>query len=67
MSATSTRPYGIRLAGADAHHRAWFTAVHRPGGSVEPSSPAVWFPFQTLATKNHVGQWSYKVGDYTIQ
>lgn len=67
MSLSSTRPYGIRLAGADAHHQVWFTAIKRPGGAADPSAPAVWFPFQTLATKNHVGQWSYKVGDWVIQ
>ncbi len=66
MSLSSIRPYGTRLTGIDAHHQVWFTAVRRPGGSGDPSSPAVWFPFQTLATKNHVGQWSYKVGDYVI-
>lgn len=67
MSLSSTRPYGTRLTGADAHHQVWFTAVRRPGSSGDPSAPAVWFPFQTLATKNHVGQWSYKVGDFVIQ
>jgi Tol biopolymer transport system component len=66
MSLSSTRPYGIRLAGADAHHQVWFTAVRRPSASGDPSSPAVWFPFQTLATKNHVGQWSQKVGNFVI-
>jgi Tol biopolymer transport system component len=68
MSLSSTRPYGIRLAGADAHHQVWFTAVRRPtGANADPSSPAVWFPFQTLATKNHVGQWSQKVGSWVIE
>ena len=67
MSLSSTRPYGIRLTGADAHHQVWFTAIRRPGSAQDPSAPAVWFPFQTLTTKNHVGQWSYKVGDWVIQ
>jgi Tol biopolymer transport system component len=67
MSLSSTRPYGLRLAGADAHHQVWFTAIKRPGASGDPSAPAVWFPFQTLATKNHVGQWSYQVGNFVIE
>jgi hypothetical protein len=67
MSLSSTRPYGTRLTGLDAHHQVWFTAVRRPGSAADPSAPAVWFPFQTLATKNHVGQWSYKVGDFVIE
>ncbi|MEP6862362.1 MAG: hypothetical protein ABJE66_17185 [Deltaproteobacteria bacterium] len=67
MSMSSTRPYGTRLTGADAHHQVWFTAIRRPGTSGDPSAPAVWFPFQTLATKNHVGQWSYQVGNFVIE
>ena len=32
----------------------------------DSSTPAVWFPFQDTATKNHIGVWSVKVGGYTI-
>lgn len=68
LSFSSTRPYGNVLAGDDAHHQIWLTAVApkgaAPGG--DPSSPAVWFPFQNLKTKNHIGTWSLKVGDYVV-
>jgi len=32
----------------------------------DPSTPAVWFPFQDTTTKNHIGVWSVKVGGYNI-
>jgi hypothetical protein len=67
---SSTRPYGNVLTGAMAHHQLWVTAIARPGTSEanasDLSAPAVWFPFQTLTTKNHIGQWSFKVGDFQI-
>jgi hypothetical protein len=55
------------LTGVNAHHQIWFTAV-RPAQSAagDPSATGVWFPFQDTATKNHIGMWSVKVGDYTI-
>src|SRR5579859_3257207 len=65
LSFSSTRPYGNVLAGANAHHQIWITAV-KPGAMGDPSAPAVWFPFQDTTTKNHIGVWSIKVGDYTI-
>jgi Tol biopolymer transport system component len=69
LSMSSTREYGTRLTGAAAHHQLWFTAVRKPGEPFgdDPSSPAVWFPFQSLDTKNHLGQWSLKVGDFVIE
>ncbi len=68
LSMSTTREYGTRLVGGNAHHQLWFTAVRKPGEPFgdDPSSPAVWFPFQTLDTKNHLGQWSLKVGDFVI-
>ncbi len=67
---SSTRPYGNVLAGASAHHQLWITAVPRLTSGLPAvdaiSTPAVWFPFQNLATKNHIGSWSLKVGDYVI-
>ena len=67
LSFSSTREYGNVLKGASAHHQIWITAIPRlnaPSG--DPSSPAVWFPFQDTTTKNHIGVWSVKVGGYTI-
>lgn len=66
LSFTSTRPYGNVLAGANAHHQIWITAIAPGGSSGDPSAPAVWFPFQDITTKNHIGMWSVKVGDYSI-
>ncbi|HZS37849.1 MAG TPA: hypothetical protein VFF06_13520 [Polyangia bacterium] len=69
LSFTSTRPYGNVLAGANAHHQIWIAAVQPATmdiGGADPSAPAVWFPFQDTTTKNHIGMWSVKVGDYTI-
>lgn len=71
LSLSSTRPYGHVLAGAAAHHQIWITAVAPPGKADvmngDPSATAVWFPFQDTTTKNHIGMWSVKVGDYSIQ
>jgi hypothetical protein len=67
LSFSSTREYGNVLTGPAAHHQIWITAIPRMGGSGgDVSSPAVWFPFQDTATKNHIGVWSVKVGGYTI-
>ena len=66
LSFSSTRPYGNVLAGLAAHHQIWITAVKRPSAGGDPSAPAVWFPFQDTATKNHIGVWSLKVGGYNI-
>ncbi len=67
---SSTRAYGNVLAGPNAHHQLWIAAVARPGTSEatgpDLSAPAVWFPFQDTVTKNHIGQWSLKVGDFLI-
>ena len=47
---------------ANAHHQIWITAIPRaqetPSG--DPSTPAVWFPFQDTTTKNHIGVWSLR-------
>ena len=71
LSFSTTRPYGNVLSGLSAHHQIWITAVKPIGatdvGNGDPSAPAVWFPFQDTATKNHIGLWSVKVGDYSIQ
>ena len=68
LSFSSTREYGNVLTGTNAHHQIWITAIPRtaetPAG--DPSTPAVWFPFQDTTTKNHIGVWSVKVGGYTI-
>jgi TolB protein len=67
LSFSSTREYGNVLTGPNAHHQIWITAIPRMGTpSGDPSSPAVWFPFQDTTTKNHIGVWSVKVGVYTI-
>jgi hypothetical protein len=70
LSFSSTRPYGNVLAGANAHHQIWITAIQPIGkvevGNNDPSSPGVWFPFQDTTTKNHIGMWSVQVGNYTI-
>ncbi|HEX9105261.1 MAG TPA: hypothetical protein VF997_23785, partial [Polyangia bacterium] len=67
LSFSSTREYGNVLTGPNAHHQIWITAIPRAGGgSGDPSTPAVWFPFQDTRTKNHIGVWSVKVGSYTI-
>jgi hypothetical protein len=70
MSFSSTRAYGNVLAGANAHHQIWFTAIAPIGkvevGANDPSAPAVWFPFQDTVTKNHIGTWSLQVGNYSI-
>jgi hypothetical protein len=67
LSFSSTRPYGNVLTGTNAHHQVWITAIPRTGAPMgDPSSPAVWFPFQDTVTKNHIGVWSVKVGSYTI-
>jgi Tol biopolymer transport system component len=67
LSFSSTREYGNVLTGANAHHQIWITAIPRTNApSGDPSSPAVWFPFQDTTTKNHIGVWSVKVGGYTI-
>jgi Tol biopolymer transport system component len=70
LSFTSTRPYGNVLTGANAHHQLWITAVRAPGGGEaqkgDPSTPAVWFPFQNTVTKNHIGMWSVNVTTYVI-
>ena len=56
------------LTGLTAHHQIWITAIPRTVdvSNGDPSTPAVWFPFQDTATKNHIGVWSVKVGGYTI-
>jgi Tol biopolymer transport system component len=68
LSLSSKREYGLRITGGAAHHQLWFTAVRKPTEPFgdDPSAPAVWFPFQTMDTKNHLGQWSLKVGDFEI-
>jgi Tol biopolymer transport system component len=69
LSFTSTRPYGNVLSGANAKHQIWITAVQPAAmdvGGGDPSAPAVWFPFQDTTTKNHIGMWSVKVGNYSI-
>ena len=67
LSFSSTRPYGNVLTGAMAHHQIWITAIPRVGEiNGDPSTAGVWFPFQTLTTKNHIGVWSIKVGGYVI-
>jgi Tol biopolymer transport system component len=69
LSFSSTREYGNVLTGLSAHHQIWITSIPRGTtdlSSGEPSTPAVWFPFQDTATKNHIGVWSVKVGGYTI-
>ncbi len=68
LSLSSTREYGTRLTGLGAHHQIWISAIRRPNEPIagDPSAPAVWLPFQTMATKNHLGQWSYKVGDFEV-
>jgi Tol biopolymer transport system component len=67
LSFSSTREYGNVLTGLNAHHQIWITAIPRTGAPAsDPSSPAVWFPFQDTTTKNHIGVWSVKVGGYTI-
>jgi Tol biopolymer transport system component len=68
LSFSSTRPYGNVLAGANAHHQIWITAI-TPAGNAngDPSATGVWFPFQDTTTKNHSGMWSVKVGNYSIQ
>ena len=66
LSFTSTREYGNVLTGANAHHQIWFTAISTGTETSDPSSPALWFPFQDTTTKNHIGLWSIKVGNYTV-
>ncbi|HEY2744916.1 MAG TPA: hypothetical protein VGL86_09855 [Polyangia bacterium] len=67
LSFSSTREYGNVLTGANAHHQIWITSIPRTGApSGDPSTPAVWFPFQDTTTKNHIGVWSVQVGSYTI-
>jgi Tol biopolymer transport system component len=66
LSFSSTRDYGNVLTGLAAHHQVWISAIPRVGATGDPSSPAVWFPFQDTATKNHIGVWSLKVGVYQI-
>ena len=68
LSFSSTREYGNVLPAAMAHHQIWITAIPRTVdvSNGDPSTPAVWFPFQDTATKNHIGVWSVKVGGYTI-
>jgi Tol biopolymer transport system component len=68
LSFSSTREYGNVLTGANAHHQIWITAIPRnvDVSNGDPSTPAVWFPFQDTATKNHIGVWSVKVGVYVI-
>jgi hypothetical protein len=67
LALSSTRPYGNILTGANAHHQIWISAVKHAGASTDPSAPAVWFPFQTNSTKNHIASWSIQVGSYSIQ
>jgi len=67
LSFSSTREYGNVLTGLAAHHQIWITSIPRLGAPAgDPSTPAVWFPFQDTTTKNHIGVWSVKVGGYTI-
>ncbi len=67
LSFSSTREYGNVLTGLNAHHQIWITSIPRGyTGGGDPSTPAVWFPFQDTTTKNHIGVWSVKVGVYTI-
>ena len=65
LSFSSTRAYGNVLKGLQAHHQVWISAISKSGAG-DHSAPAVWFPFQDLATKNHIGVWSVKVGSYMI-
>ncbi len=69
LSFSSTREYGKVLTGLNAHHQIWITSIPRGVDLTagDPSTPAVWFPFQDTTTKNHIGVWSVKVGGYTIQ
>jgi hypothetical protein len=69
LSFSSTRGYGGHLSGVLRRHQVWISAIRRSGDGPDgdPSNPAVWFPFQDLATSNHLGQWSIKVGDFVIQ
>lgn len=61
---SSRRKYGLRLpGGADSPAQIWMTAIDpaRAKAGLDPSYPAFWLPFQSLASGNHIAQWVTKV------
>jgi len=58
LTVSSARAYGLRL-GAGQKVQLWLAAFDPKKGEqgVDPSFPAVWFPFQDLSGGNHIAQW----------
>lgn len=59
LAFSSTRDYGDVLAGA-RRDQLWLTAIDRAAleRGEDPSSPAVWLPFQDASESNHRAIWS---------
>jgi len=55
---SSTRDYGLRLRqGSQRRAQLWMAAFRPRGGTMDPSAPAFWLPFQNIDDSNHIPQW----------
>jgi hypothetical protein len=65
ITVSSRRDYGLRLVQqsrpADERRAQLWMAAFRPGRAGDPSAPAFWLPFQSLAEGNHIAQWTQQV------
>jgi hypothetical protein len=62
VTTSSKRNFGVRLVGVD-RPQIWMTAFFpdRASASNDPSSLAIWLPFQNIVTNNHIAQWTQAI------
>ncbi len=55
---SSGRDYGLRLRqGAMRRAQLWMAAFRPSSGTMDPTAPAFWLPFQNIEESNHIAQW----------
>jgi WD40-like Beta Propeller Repeat len=59
---SSPRAYGLRLANGQ-RHQIWMIGfdLQKAAAGQDPSLPAFWFPYQSIASGNHIAQWATEV------
>lgn len=62
LTFSSKRNFGTRLVSAN-RPQIWMTPFFpdRAARGEDPSGPAIWLPFQDLATNNHIAQWTERI------
>jgi hypothetical protein len=63
ITVSSTRAYGNELPDGGSTPQMWMFAFDPTGArsGSDPSWPAFWLPFQSLASDNHIAQWTTRV------